>query len=420
VRFPVIHLSFAAVVLPTLLFAIGCRRGTFPDYPAGYREFAYVANSGSNTVSVLDLVFLRTDRTVSVGANPVALAASPTRDEVYVLSAQPQQATGALAVIDTRSNAVVATIPLQRNPQALVLDPAGNLAYVANASSNSISVVDLSRRRTVVSVPTSASPGDIMLSPDGRTLVVPLPSIGSVAIFSATVPVVPQPSTLHPHPAALATADPGLTPRATFYGCPGATSPVILPDSSKAFIACPGGNQVLVLSLAEPASTWAAQQDSTLIKDHLVDLLDTGHGPTHLTMKPDGGEIFVSNSASDSVSEIATATNEVGSTYPIGNSPTQGLVSADNSALWIADSGADSLSLYSISDGKLVSSVRTGMSPVALAFSADEHLLLAADKTSGDVAVIRTTSRLGPALFTLLPSGSAPVAIVVKAMQPNH
>ena len=49
----------------------------------------------------------------------------------------------------------------------------------------------------------------------------------------------------------------------------------------------------------------------------------------------------------------------------------------------------------------------------------DEHLLLAADSKSGDVAVIRTASRLGPALFTMLPVGGTPVAIVVKAMHPK-
>ena len=62
-------------------------------------------------------------------------------------------------------------------------------------------------------------------------------------------------------------------------------------------------------------------------------------------------------------------------------------------------------------------SVRTGHAPDALAFSADQHLLLAADAKSGDVAVIRTTDKNGPALFTILPAGPSPNAIVVKAMQ---
>ena len=44
--------------LPLLALA-GCSRDQFPHYPDNYREFAYVTNSGSNSVTVLDLVHLR-------------------------------------------------------------------------------------------------------------------------------------------------------------------------------------------------------------------------------------------------------------------------------------------------------------------------------------------------------------------------
>jgi hypothetical protein len=64
----------------------------------------------------------------------------------------------------------------------------------------------------------------------------------------------------------------------------------------------------------------------------------------------------------------------------------------------------------------LAGSVHTGSAPDALAFSADQHLLLAADARSGDVSVIRTKGKQGPALFTMLPAGGSPAAIVVKAM----
>jgi YVTN family beta-propeller protein len=172
----------------------------------------------------------------------------------------------------------------------------------------------------------------------------------------------------------------------------------------------------MALSLAAAPDSWAAKQDPTLTSDHLLALLDVGQQPAHLALKPDGGEIFATSLASNSVSEISTQTNEVGSTYPIGDRPTDGIVGKDNSALWVAALGDDSISLYSIDDGKFVSSLRTGSAPAALAFSNDQNLLLAADSRSGDVAVIRTVSKLGPALLTILPAGGNPTAIVVKAM----
>ncbi len=380
----------------------GCRRSDFPEHAEGYREFAYVANTASNTVTVLDLVYLRVDRTLSVGNAPVALAASPTRAEVYVLNAQPEQPAGSVSVIDTGRNTIVATIPVHHAPASIAVESTGHRAFVTNTGSNTISVLDLDSRRQVASVATSERPTGAIVSPDGRSLVVTRRTGSTVSIFSIAAPNA---------------AGSALSLRATFGGCPGATDAVILPDSSKAFVACSSAEHVLAIGLAAAPGSWAVRQDATLAYDHALALLEVGEGPTHIAMKPDGGEIFVSNSISDSVSEISTQTNEVGSTYEIGNRPDHGVVSADNGALWVANSGADSLSLYSIDDGKLVSSLRTGNGPGALAFSADQHLLLAADMRSGDVAVIRTNSRLGPALFTLLPAGSLPSAIVVKATE---
>jgi YVTN family beta-propeller protein len=156
-----------------------------------------------------------------------------------------------------------------------------------------------------------------------------------------------------------------------------------------------------------------------LLTDHMLALLDVGETPIQLALKPDGGQIFCSNFGSDSVSSIDTQTNEVGRTDTIANRPVFSIVSADNGTLWISNFGADSINLWSIDDGRMEGSVRTGHAPDTLAFSADQHLLLAADAQSGDVSVIRTVDKNGPALFTILPAGGSPNGIAVKAMQAN-
>src|SRR5436305_92203 len=63
-----------------LALLAGCRRNYFPDVPAGYHEFAYVSNGAANTVSVLDLVYLRQDRTLQVGPSPTGMAVNPARN----------------------------------------------------------------------------------------------------------------------------------------------------------------------------------------------------------------------------------------------------------------------------------------------------------------------------------------------------
>jgi YVTN family beta-propeller protein len=391
-----------AAVCAALLGISGCRRSGFPDVPAGYREFAYISNGSSNTVTVLDLVYLRQDRTLQVGTNPTNLAANPVRNEIYVVNTQ----SGTISVIDAENNRIVATIPVHRLPSFVSVDSTGHRAYVANSGSNTISILDLDRRREIAVAGTGELPDVVRISPDGRSLVVTNRGSNSVSVFD--VPPYNPTETREPPPHL----------RAAFPGCPGASDAVILPDSIKAFIACSSGHQVMAVSLAAAPGSWAARQNPALMTDHMLTLLDVGKIPVHLAMKPDGGEIFVSNFGSDSISEISTPTNEVGGTYAIGNRPARGIVSRDNSTLWVANFGADSIALYSIDDGRVEPiGIHTGSAPDALAFSDDEHLLLAADAHSGDVAVIRTAGTALPTLFTMLPAGNSPNAIAVKAIR---
>jgi YVTN family beta-propeller protein len=309
-------------------------------------------------------------------------------------------------------------------PYFVDVDATGRRAYVANSGSNSVSVIDLDARREIGVVGAGEQPGLARISADGRSLVVSNRGSGSVSIYD----VQPEPAekgglALPGIPILGSKKAARLKPqlprlRATFAGCPGATDIAILPysPSTKAFIACSGGHQVMAVALAQPQESWAVKQNPSLAEDHMLALLDVGKTPVQLAMKPDGGQIFCANFDSDSVSAIDTESNEVTRTDTIANRPVRGIVSNDGSTLWIANFDADSINLWGIDDSQSLGGVRTGRAPDALAFSADEHLLLAADAKSGDVSVIRTQDKNGPELFTLLPAGASPNDIVVKAM----
>ena len=373
----------------------GCGHNGFPEYPANYHEFAYVTGGASNTVTVLDLVYLRRDRVLQVGRNPTGIAANPVRNEVYAVDTGSNSVT----VIDTATNKVVSTIGVHQRPYFIAVSPDGKRAYVPNSGSNNVSVIDLNARRQIAVAATGEGPGVARVSPDNRTLVVSNEQAGSVSVYS-----------IH-------ASGPPLTLRSAFAGCPGATDIAILPDSTKAFVACSGGHQVMAIWLAAAADSWRGKQDASLQHDQMLALLDVGKTPTHIAMEPNGFEVFTTNFDSDSISEISTWTNEVLGTYLIGAKPARGVFSHDDSTLAVTNFGADSVSLYSIDDGRIVASARTGSRPDALAFSADEHLLLAVDAGSSDVAVIRMQSKDGPSLVTMLPAGDRPNDIVVKAFR---
>ena len=387
----------AAVLLAACCVLLGgCQRGWFPEYPANYHEFAYVTDGGSNTVTVLDLVYLRQDRVLQVGRNPTGLAVNPVRNEVYAVNTGSNSVT----VIDATNNTIAATIGVRDRPYFIAVSPDGRRAYVPDAGSNTVSVIDLDARRQIAVVATGEGPGMARVAPDNRSLVVTNEKAGSVSVYS----INDSPST-------------PLTLRDAFAGCPGATDAAILPDSTKVFVACSGGHQVMAIWLAAAADSWRGKQDASLQHDQFLTLLDVGQTPTHLALKPDGGEIFSTNFGSDSISEISTWTNEVLGTYIIGSKPSRAIISQDDSTLWATNFGADSASLYSIDDGRMEAGVRTGSRPDALAFSTDEHLLLVADTGSSDLAVIRTQSKNGPSLVTMLPAGNRPNDLVVKSFR---
>ncbi len=400
------HKSLTVSVCARALFSLGClvlfsgcRSREFPNFPADYREYAYVTNGGSNTVTVLDVVNVRQDRVIPVGVDPTGVAVNPKLNEVYVVNT----GSNSVSIIDAEKKSVVAVVPVQQRPYFISVSPDGTRGYVANSGSNSVSVLDLKKRRQIAVIGVGESPGLAAISPDGNTLVVSNRVGGSVSIIDAAA----APNALHV--------------RSVWSGCPGATDVAILPDSSKAFVACSSSHQVMAVQLAAPPipASLRSRPGTPLREDALLALLNTGKTPVSLAMKPDGGEIYAVNYDSGSISEINTSTNEVGGAYLIGTHPVRGLIAGNDSTLYVSNFDSGSLGIFSIDDGQLLGTSRTGDGPDAMAFSKAGDLLFTVDARSGDVAVIRTLTH---SLLTLLPVGNKPNGIAVKAflVRPRH
>jgi len=188
----------------------------------------------------------------------------------------------------------------------------------------------------------------------------------------------------------------------------------ILPDSSKAFVACSNSSQVASVALANSHSGSAPTSDRVLA------LLDVGRTPVSLALKPDGGELMVCDFDSDSISIVETGNNEVGSSALIGQHPARGVVTLDNSRLYVSNFGSNSVAVFDIDMGKRIATMPVGSHPDALALSKDQKYLLVLDTQSGDVTVIqkRTPRKLEPteySLLTMIPVGVQPNGIVVKS-----
>jgi YVTN family beta-propeller protein len=242
-----------------------------------------------------------------------------------------------------------------------------------------------------------SGPGLARVSPDGATVVVSNRSDSTVSLIDTKL----------------------LRVRATLPVCQQPEDVAILPDSSKAFVACSGSSQVASIALANSARTTATTDSKP---DRVLALLDVGRTPVSLALKPDGGELIVCDFDSDSISIIETGNDEVGSSALIGQHPTHAVVTRDNSRLYTSNFGSNSVAVYDIDVGRRIATVAVGSRPDGLALSQDENYLLVLDTQAGDVTVLqkRTPRKLEPteySLLTMIPVGVQPNAIVVKAFR---
>ncbi|MBZ0159559.1 MAG: beta-propeller fold lactonase family protein, partial [bacterium] len=99
---------------------------------------AYVTNSGSNTVSVIDTAGNAVvGSPIPVGSSPAGIAVIPNGARVYVSNF----VDNTVSVIDTATNTVITTIPVGSRPDFLAVSPDGASVYVPNQGSNTVSVI---------------------------------------------------------------------------------------------------------------------------------------------------------------------------------------------------------------------------------------------------------------------------------------
>lgn len=79
--------------------------------------------------------------------------------------------SGAVAVVNLVSGAVDAVIATGQDPQGATLSRDGKLVYVTNMESNTISIVDVQTCHVEGEIQTGTGPARVFLTPDGKTLV---------------------------------------------------------------------------------------------------------------------------------------------------------------------------------------------------------------------------------------------------------
>jgi YVTN family beta-propeller protein len=268
--------------------------GASPAGVAVVGDLAYVANQGTNTVTVIDT------KTGAVVGNPIVVGSAPTGvlasadgSKVFVTN----RTSGTVSVIRTSDNTVVGSVKVGTHPEEMALDNTGTKLYVTNYGSSNVSVVDVSAQtpRLITNIAVGAYPRDIafaMVNNQPR-LYVTRYSSSSVAVIDANtnkqIDVNPSTSTVD-------SIKVGANPQQI----------TVSPDGTRAYVTNYGSSSVSVINLATNTL------DGTAIS--------VGSKPAGMALSADGSLLYVAN-GNDTVSVINTKTRALVSTLQIDTAP---------------------------------------------------------------------------------------------------
>jgi YVTN family beta-propeller protein len=293
------------------------------------KHFAYVTNSSSSSVSVVDTASNTVVATIGVGNRPIGVAFTPNGSRVYVANS----GSDSVSVIDTATNTVIANVAVGSFPQGLAITPNGSHVYVVDTNSNSLSVIETRTNTVIATVEVGMGPEGIAITPDGARVYVANFGSGAVSVIdTATNTVV----------ATIALVN--------SFGV------AITPDGSHAYVTNLLSSSVSVIDTAT---------------NTVIATIKNVFQPVSVAITPDGTRAYVTNSSATfgSVSAIDTATNTVVATVGVGPD-TQGLaITPDGTRVYVASFGANSVFVIDTATNAVTSMVAVGAAPVGVAIA---------------------------------------------------
>ena len=94
--------------------------------------------------------------------------------------------------------------------------------------------------------------------------------------------------------------------------------------------------------------------------------IPVGSVPCGVAVTPDGGTAYVTNGRDNTVSVIATATNTVTATIPVGRRPEGVAVTPDGSAVYVANFDSNTVSVITTATNTVTATIPVGSAPAGV------------------------------------------------------
>jgi YVTN family beta-propeller protein len=155
-------------------------------------QWLYGVTKDNHSLYVFDLKTKAIVHRQDLGHEAYTCVLSPDRKALYISLWGGRK----VAVFNTVTRTITATIPVSYNPNELILDRKGKTLYVANAGDNSVSVIDTQSRRVTevlntalyANAPVGSVSNGLALSKDEKTLYVANADNNALAVFDVRSP----------------------------------------------------------------------------------------------------------------------------------------------------------------------------------------------------------------------------------------
>ena len=322
--------------------------------------------------------------TVPTGFMPVALAINSVTNKIYVANTNSNTVT----VIDGATNSAV-TVPVGWAPQAVAVDSAINKIYVANANSNTVTVIDGTNNATST-VEVGGEPLAIAANPVTNKIYVSNYHGNSVTIIDGTTN-----STLTvavgSYPEALAINQ--ITNQVYVVNCGGGNVTIIDGATNSTFAVAVGAAPEALAINQQTNKVYVANYTSnnlTVIDGvtRLTTTVSVGQGPSAVSVNPVTNQIYVANEQAGSVTIIDAATLSVINTIPVGGNPSAVQVDPVTNKAYVTNYlWFGTVTMIDGGSG-LTSTLRVGTYPAGLAANFTSKLLYVPNSADNTVSVI--------------------------------
>ena len=350
---------------------------------------AYVANSGSGTISVLDIGALTVSTALGPYDTPTAVGVSPDSTLVYATDST----ANAVRTAQKDVLAVAGTIAVGNAPNGIAVSPSGVRLYVTNQNSATLSVINTLTSTILTTIPVGAQPAGVAVDATGLDVYVANTADNTLSVIStATGTVV-----------------------ATIGGLSAPQGVAVSRDTLRVYVTNSAANTVSVIDTGTRTITAT---------------IPVGTAPAGVAVSSDNLWVYVANHGSDTVSVIDATANTVTGTVAVGHQPTGIAVTPNGVDIYVANSGANTVSVIQTlnqmapplgaqTGGTKVTITGTGLGgATAVKFNGisapiiantANRVLVASPPGVGVVQVTVTTpaGTSNPKPFTYFPSGNA-------------